>query len=204
MKQVVITVLLLGTCAVSLAAQDRQEGMAVTYHDANSGSGLYVTHRTLPFGTKLVVTNPVNLARVEAQVGGRPGATVKALIEISPAIASRLGIYRDVPTRVWIDIIRRTSEASQLAMRSRFGALNQYGIAQVRPAGNSLIAFHASLPMGTKIKLTGANGLSVVVTVTGRIQASKERLIEISPQAARELGYPNETFIKLQLNTLGF
>ena len=185
MKQVVITALLLGACTVSLAAQYRQEGMAVIYRDIDGGSGNYVTHRTLPFGTKLIVINPVNRARSEAQVGGRPHLSVNALIEIPPAMAHRLGIYRDVPTWVWIDIIPRTSQVSKLALRPRLGTLNQYGIAQIRTTGADLSAYHASLPIGTKVKLTGASGLSVIVTIRGRIPASRDRLIEISQRAAQ-------------------
>ncbi|MDR2434319.1 MAG: septal ring lytic transglycosylase RlpA family protein [Treponema sp.] len=57
MKKHFIAGLLFVAFALSLAAQQREEGVAICYNEG--GDALYATHKTHPFGTKLLVINPV-------------------------------------------------------------------------------------------------------------------------------------------------
>src|SRR5262247_161507 len=55
---------------------------------------------------------------------------------------------------------------------------------------NGLTASHKKLPYGTKVKVTNvANGKSVVVTVNDRMAAKNKAVIELSRDAAEELGF---------------
>jgi len=52
-----------------------------------------------------------------------------------------------------------------------------------------MTAASPSLPLGTKAKVTNArNGKSVQVTVTDRGPYAKNRILDVSPMAARRLG----------------
>jgi rare lipoprotein A len=52
-----------------------------------------------------------------------------------------------------------------------------------------LVGSHPSLPMGAKVTVTNLqNGSTAVVTITGRIAASGNRILDLSESAARVLG----------------
>jgi rare lipoprotein A (peptidoglycan hydrolase) len=158
-----------------------------------------VTHATHPFGTKLTITNPVNKTKATVQVGGRPNPALNATVEISQQTAETLGIYRDIPTWVWVEVVPSASTAAKPAMRPRIGAVKQSGPAMAQNAGTELIAYHPSIPIGTRAKLTNpANGRSVTVTIRGRIQAAKERIIEVSRKAAQDLGIQRSAHVQLE------
>ena len=56
-------------------------------------------------------------------------------------------------------------------------------------APNKMTAASRTLPLGTKAKVTNAeNGKSVQVTVTDRGPYTKNRILDVSPKAARRLG----------------
>ena len=198
-KPIIIAGLLFGALTLPIPAQQREEGVAICYQDEGGGDGQYVTHGTHPFGTKLTVTNPVNKTQVTVQVGGRPNPAMNAMIEISPETANKLGIYRDIPTWVWIVAAPQANAAAKPAMRPRIGAVKQTGNALAQTGGSELIAFHPSIPIGTRAKLTNtANGRSVTVTIRGRIQAAKERIIELSQKAAQDLGIQRSSQVQLE------
>jgi rare lipoprotein A (peptidoglycan hydrolase) len=198
MKQLIIAGLLLGAFVLPLTAQQREEGVAVCYH-AEGGEGQYATHKTYPFGTKLVVINPVNRAQVTVQVGGRPASSVNAMVEISPQTADTLGIYQDIPTWVWIEAVPVAAAAARPAMRPRIGSVKQAGIALAQTGGLELTASHPSIPIGTRAKLTNpANGRSVTVTIRGRILAATERMLELSRKAAQDLGIQRSAHVQLE------
>jgi rare lipoprotein A (peptidoglycan hydrolase) len=167
-----------------LAAQQREEGMAMIFIEENTDS-LYATHKTLPFGTQVVVINPVNNARVTVQIGGRPNPALNAVIEISDQTAANLGIYQNVPTWVWLEAV--STADTKHVMRPRMGVFKQTGNATVLSTGNTFTASHPALPIGTKVKVA-AGDRSTEVTINGRIRASKDRIIEISQAAAQRLG----------------
>jgi peptidoglycan lytic transglycosylase len=59
---------------------------------------------------------------------------------------------------------------------------------RVHPSG--LTAAHRSLPFGTKVKVTNRrNGKSVVVRINDRGPFIRGRIIDITPAAARSLGF---------------
>lgn len=60
----------------------------------------------------------------------------------------------------------------------------------------SLTAAHRTLPLGTKVKVTNkSNGNSVVVTINDRGPFVRGRIIDVSPGAARVLGFSGLTHV---------
>ncbi len=58
---------------------------------------------------------------------------------------------------------------------------------------NSLTAAHPTLPLGTLVKVTNlANNKSVIVKVNDRGPFKKNRIIDVSYEAAKQLGFLNE------------
>jgi rare lipoprotein A (peptidoglycan hydrolase) len=201
MNKLMIGCLLLMALLPSLAAQQREEGIAFCYAGVEADS-LYATHQTHPFGAKLIIINPVNKAAITVQVGGRPNPATSALVEISQEAAGKLGIFGDIPTWVWVEAEKQAA-AKEHVMRPRLGVFKQHGNAVPQSSGNELTASHTSLPIGSKIKVTrGNNARAVTLTITNRIRASKERIIEISLAAAQALGIrgASEVFIETTEN----
>jgi rare lipoprotein A (peptidoglycan hydrolase) len=168
-----------------LAAQQREEGVAICYYDEATDS-LYATHKTYPFGTKVVVTNPINNAHVTVQIGGRPNPAANAVIEVSEQTGERLGFPPGYPQWVWLEVPQAAANVKHV-MRPRIGLFKQTGNVVTQNSGSGLTASHSSLPIGTKIKVTSGSR-NVIVTIQGRIAASKERILEISQATARALG----------------
>jgi rare lipoprotein A len=66
----------------------------------------------------------------------------------------------------------------------------------------ALTAAHRTLPFGTKVRVTNtSNGHSVVVTINDRGPFVPRRVIDVSPAAARELGFSG--IAKVTLDVLG-
>jgi peptidoglycan lytic transglycosylase len=93
--------------APALAKSDlkAKEGIASTYaarfvgHTTASGQvldrhRLTAAHKRLPFGTKLVVTNKRNGRHVVVTVNDRGPYRKGRIIDLSPAAAKELGMYR--------------------------------------------------------------------------------------------------------------
>jgi len=60
----------------------------------------------------------------------------------------------------------------------------------------ALTAAHRTLPLGTKVKVTNkSNGHSVVVTINDRGPFVRGRIIDLSPAAARALGFSGLTHV---------
>ena len=60
----------------------------------------------------------------------------------------------------------------------------------------ALTAAHRTLPLGTKVKVTNkSNGHSVVVTINDRGPFLRGRIIDLSPAAARVLGFSGLTHV---------
>jgi rare lipoprotein A len=58
---------------------------------------------------------------------------------------------------------------------------------------NNLTAAHPTLPLGTLVKVTNlANNKSVIVRVNDRGPFKKNRIIDVSYEAAKQLGFLNE------------
>jgi rare lipoprotein A len=64
-----------------------------------------------------------------------------------------------------------------------------------------LTAAHKKLPYGTKVKVTNvANDKSVVVTINDRLSKSSSTVIDVSRQAAEELGFVKSGKAKVKLD----
>lgn len=95
------------------------EGIASWYgpgfHGRRTASGkrfnthkLTAAHRTLPFGTKVRVTNLANDKTVELEINDRgPAKKTQRLIDLSKAAAKRLGFASAGVTRVRVEVIEK-------------------------------------------------------------------------------------------------
>jgi rare lipoprotein A len=62
------------------------------------------------------------------------------------------------------------------------------------------VAAHRTLPFGTKLRVTNLdNGRSTVVTVVDRGPYRKSRILDVSPRAARELGFYTKGLARVRL-----
>jgi rare lipoprotein A len=98
------------------AASEKETGMAAVYSDALNGhvtasgqvydkSKLTAAHKTLPFGTKIKVTNPKNNRSVVLRVNDRGPVQAGRMLDISPAAAARLRISPNVMREVTLEVI---------------------------------------------------------------------------------------------------
>lgn len=108
--------LLICSLLVSLASAQVQTGKASFYADRFEGvptaSGekyrhnrLTAAHKTLPFGTKVRVTNLTNNATVEVIINDRGPFVEGRVIDLSRSAAEKLGFVRDGLTDVEIEVI---------------------------------------------------------------------------------------------------
>lgn len=97
-----------------------------------------------------------------------------------------------------------------ILLASSGAALAQSGIASVyaykggrtangeRTSPGALTAAHRSLPFGTHVRVTNKrNGKSVVVRINDRGPFIKGRVIDVTPAAARALGFSGLTRVQL-------
>jgi rare lipoprotein A len=65
--------------------------------------------------------------------------------------------------------------------------------------GGALTAAHRTLPFGSKVKVTNKrNGRTVVVTINDRGPFRRGRVIDVTPAAARALGFSGLTQVSLE------
>jgi rare lipoprotein A len=65
--------------------------------------------------------------------------------------------------------------------------------------GGALTAAHRTLPFGSKVKVTNKkNGRTVVVTINDRGPFRRGRVIDVTPAAARVLGFSGLTQVTLE------
>lgn len=113
-------------CALSLpllawgALPAPQEGKASYYADSLQGkrtasgvgydkTALTAAHRTLPFGTRVRVTNLGNGKSVEVIVNDRGPHAKGRIIDVSRAAAAKLGIIDAGVARVRVEVIERAN-----------------------------------------------------------------------------------------------
>ena len=94
------------------------------------------------------------------------------------------------------------ANAGQTGMASHYSTRdkNQNGsrTASGRPLrDHELTGAHRSLPFGSKVRVTGSNGRSVVVTITDRGPFVRGRIIDLSMGAARKLGFHGLARVRL-------
>jgi rare lipoprotein A (peptidoglycan hydrolase) len=95
------------------------EGVASWYgpgfHGRKTASGkrfnthkLTAAHRTLPFGTKVLVTNLSNDKCVEVEINDRgPAKKTRRLIDLSKAAAKKLGFASAGVTKVRVEVVEK-------------------------------------------------------------------------------------------------
>jgi len=91
--------------------------------------------------------------------------------------------------------VTRASAAEQSGLASVYSHESGSGTASGQKLNTGeLTAAHRSLPFGTKVKVTNQrNGRSVVVTINDRGPFVRGRVIDVTPAAARELGFSGLT-----------
>lgn len=100
--------------------------------------------------------------------------------------------------------------AIAIALSYSAESLAQSGIASVHAGGRTasgeyarsqgLTAAHRSLPFGTKVRVTNhKTGRSVVVRINDRGPFVRGRVIDVTPAAARELGFSGITQVNLEV-----
>jgi cell division septation protein DedD len=78
--------------------------------------------------------------------------------------------------------------AAGLCMAQNWQARHQIGTATQEMTAEGLSAAHNKIPIGSKAKVTNpANGLEIEVTIIRQIPESPNRIIDLSPSAARAL-----------------
>ena len=75
-----------------------------------TGAGLTAAHRSLPFGTRVRVTNLENGRRVVVVVDDRGPYARGRVIDLSPAAARRLGMLHDGLARVRVEVVGRAEK----------------------------------------------------------------------------------------------
>lgn len=122
MRYIILLVLTIGSF-FSLKAQDDFNGVASYYADkfvgrpTASGAAYHhhkytCAHRTLPFGTKLRVTNPANNESVIVVVNDRGPFTKSRVIDLSKAAAIELGIVQKGVAYVEIEVLDENFDES--------------------------------------------------------------------------------------------
>ena len=108
----------------------------------------------------------------------------------------------------WIMLLAIVSAVGIAAAQSEEGVANFYGDkfqGKKTASGevfdkDGLTAAHKKLPFGTKVKVTNKhNGCSVVVTINDRGPFVRGRVIDVTPAAARELGFSGLTHVTLNV-----
>lgn len=84
---------------------DRFEGRTTASGVRFRQSELWAAHRTLPFGTRLRVTNPANGSEVEVVVVDRGPFVRGRVLDLSKAAARQLGFIRAGHTRVEVEVL---------------------------------------------------------------------------------------------------
>jgi len=103
-----------GTAADKPAAtRNASDGLASFYSDTRTASGekfdggeLTAAHRTLPFGTRLKITNMVTGKSVTVRVNDRGPFIPGRVVDVSPSAAETLGMVRQGVAKVKLDVVQ--------------------------------------------------------------------------------------------------
>ena len=85
---------------------DKFDGRITTSGEVFSQDSLTGAHLTLPFGTKVRVTNMKNNKFVVVTINDRPPEEFKRLIDLSHRAAKELGMLKDGITAVRIEVVK--------------------------------------------------------------------------------------------------
>ncbi len=70
-----------------------------------NGAGMTAAHKSLPYGSRIRVTNPKNHRHVDLRVNDRGPVQNGRILDISPAAASRLHIPRNSMRNVDLEVL---------------------------------------------------------------------------------------------------
>jgi rare lipoprotein A len=84
---------------------DRLEGRPTASGEPYRGGGLTAAHRTLPFGSRLRVTNLANGRTVVVRVNDRGPFARRRVLDLSRAAAGRLGMLAQGHARVRLELL---------------------------------------------------------------------------------------------------
>ena len=117
-RRLVGSLLVIALCALVTGgcASSRNEGLASYYADKYQGrktangetfdtAKLTAAHKTLPFGTRVRVTNLDNGKSVDVRINDRGPFVAGRVIDLSPAAARKLDMLRAGVVRVKLDIL---------------------------------------------------------------------------------------------------
>jgi rare lipoprotein A len=98
-------------------------------------------------------------------------------------------------------LLAPASAADQSGVASIYSTESGSGTASGQKLNpGALTAAHRSLPFGTKVRVTNKNnGRSVVVTINDRGPFVRGRVIDVTPAAARALGFSGLTQVTLNV-----
>lgn len=85
---------------------DRFDGRQTASGERYNKNGLTAMHRSLPFGTRLRVTNLGNNRSIEVRVNDRGAPTNRRLLDLSRRAASELGFVRAGLAQVKLEVIQ--------------------------------------------------------------------------------------------------
>ncbi|WP_109485828.1 septal ring lytic transglycosylase RlpA family protein [Occallatibacter savannae] len=108
--------LVMNASALQPATGEKETGLAAVYSDALNGhitasgqtfdqSKLTAAHKTLPFGTKIKVTNTKNSHSVIVRVNDRGPVQSGRILDLSQAAAARLHIPKNSMREVSVDVL---------------------------------------------------------------------------------------------------
>ena len=117
---VAVLLLVLSGCAVFRGHGGTEVGLASWYDPGQraiderlaDGSGLTAAHRTLPFGTRLLVTDLENGRRITVTVTDRGPLIPGRVIDLSPTAARRLRILHGGLARVRLKVLSEPATAT--------------------------------------------------------------------------------------------
>ncbi|CAI8728422.1 septal ring lytic transglycosylase RlpA family protein [Methylocaldum szegediense] len=85
---------------------DRFHGRRTASGERYDRNGLTAMHRSLPFGTRIRVTNLSNNRSVEVRVNDRGAPTNKRLLDLSRRAAQKLGFIKQGLAQVKLEVIQ--------------------------------------------------------------------------------------------------
>jgi rare lipoprotein A len=194
-KCYILTVIIFLFIGVShpIFAQDNDETVTGTaswygskYHGRKTSSGerynknaMTAAHKTLPFGTKVKVTNPDNNESVILRINDRGPFVGNRIIDVSEAAARKLDIHSEGVATVEVEVIERPDQTSS-ASAAKAAEPGAYSIQAARYAdyqqayelSEKLKAFDKHLPLQITEKLV--NGRKMVYVIAGKFEDRRE------------------------------
>jgi len=157
------------------------------------GVGLYAAHPRLAVGSKVRVANTRNDKEVEVTITRNIPPRADRVIDLSPDAARAIDLG-------FVDYVLIYSKSPALSAPP--AVFSQRGIATQEMQYDGLAAVHPNLKIGTRARVVNwANGKEIVVTIIGNEEPRADRVIDLSPDAARalDLGSPGPVIITLVL-----